>query len=46
MLTELEEWMKMHHYSSIDAFRGRILIGKAVTNAFERIQFMRKNPGF
>jgi len=46
MLKGLEEWMDKQHYSSIDAFKGKILIGKAVTDAFKRIQFMRKSTGF
>jgi len=46
MLAGLEEWMKKNHYPTLDAFRGKILTGKAQNAAFERVQFMKRTTGF
>jgi len=38
--------MKKNHYPTLDAFRGKILAGKAQNAAFERVQFMKRTTGF
>lgn len=39
----LEDWMRKHHYKSIDEFRGLVNKNAENTAAFERMQYMRKN---
>lgn len=45
MLTEMKEWMKKNNVKSLDNLKGKILIGKENTAAFERVQFMQKSTG-
>lgn len=46
MLKELEQWMDLHHFSTIDDFRGKLSY-KASDNpaAYERVQFMKHFAG-
>ncbi len=42
MISELETWMKKHHFSSIDDFRGKMSqINHAHPADYERVQFMK-----
>lgn len=40
ILTCIEEWMKNHHYNSLEEFRGR-LGGESDPAVYERLQFMK-----
>ncbi len=39
----LEEWMMVHNFESIDAFRGKSLNKQTMDASFERIHFMNRN---
>ncbi len=43
ILSDLEKWMQLHHYTSIRQFKGKICIDHECGILFERIQFLKKD---
>lgn len=43
MLDELKKWMQVHHFNSINDFRGKSLEEVTTLASFERIQFMKRD---
>lgn len=42
MLADLEKWLQIHNYSSVDQFQGKLGQYEKNIAAFERVQFMKK----
>ncbi len=45
LLNDIEGWMKEKGYSDLPSFRGMVSKNEENTEAFERVQFMRKTTG-
>lgn len=45
ILKDIESWMKQKGYENLTSFRGLVAKNEANTEAFERVQFMKKTTG-